>query len=66
MNYLKALEHAIIYIEDHLTEPFSVEEAARYAGYSYYHLTRQFSAVLGESIGSYVRKRRLANAEGFC
>ena len=62
MNYLKALEHAIIYIEDHLTEPFSVVEAARYAGYSYYHLTRQFSAVLGESIGSYVRKRRLANA----
>ena len=60
MNYLKALENAIIYIENHLGEPIMVEEVARSAGYSYYHLTRQFSAVLGESVGSYIKKRRLA------
>lgn len=38
-----------------------MEEVARHAGYSYYHLTRQFSAVLGESVGSYLKKRRLAD-----
>lgn len=31
------------------------------AGYSYYHLTRKFSALLGESLGSYIKKRRLAD-----
>jgi AraC family transcriptional regulator len=61
MDYLKAFENAIIYIEDHLGEAITVEEVARVAGYSYYHFTRQFSSVLGESIGSYIKKRRLAD-----
>lgn len=62
MNYLKALERAILYIEKHLGEDIKVEEAASAAGYSYYHFTRQFNALLGESVGSYIRKRRLASA----
>ncbi len=39
-----------------------VEDVAKAAGYSYYHLNRQFTAILGESIGSYIKKRRLADA----
>lgn len=62
MDYRKSLEQAILYIENHLSEDLYVEEAARQAGYSYYHLTRQFQAVLGESVGSYIKKRRLADA----
>jgi len=61
LNYLKALEKAIIYIENHLGENITVEEVSRAAGYSYYHLTRQFSAVLGENVGSYIKRRRLAD-----
>lgn len=62
MDYRHALEQAIIYIEDRLGDDLKVEDVARAAGYSYYHLNRQFSAILGESIGSYMKKRRLANA----
>lgn len=62
MDYLKALEFAIMYIENHLAEDLRVEDAANAAGYSYYHFTRQFHALLGESVGSYIRKRRLAKA----
>lgn len=61
MNYKKALENAIIYMENHLGENITVEEIAHAAGYSYYHLTRQFSALLGESVGSYIKGRRLAD-----
>lgn len=61
MDYREALEQAVIYIERHLGDNIKVEEVARAAGYSYYHLTRQFSAVLGESVGSYIKKRRLAD-----
>ena len=62
MDYKKVLEQAVIYIEQHLNEALSVEEVSKVTGYSYYHLNRQFIAVLGESIGNYIKKRRLANA----
>lgn len=62
MKYRKVLERAVIYIEANLSEDIRVEDVAKAAGYSYYHLNRQFFALLGESIGSYIKKRRLANA----
>lgn len=55
MNYNNAIEKAIVFIESHLAASFTVEDAAREAGYSYYHLNLQFSAVLGESVGSYIK-----------
>lgn len=62
MDYRRALEQAVVYIESHLGDDIKVEEVAKAAGYSYYHLTRQFAATLGESVGSYIKKRRLADA----
>lgn len=61
MNYSNALQRAIIYIENHLQEEIRVETVASFVGYSYYHLNRQFIAIIGESVGSYIKKRRLAN-----
>jgi AraC family transcriptional regulator len=62
MDYRKALERAVVYIENHLGDSIKVEEVASAAGYSYYHLNRQFMAVLGEGLGGYIKKRRLAEA----
>ncbi len=62
MDYRKALERAVVYIESRLGERLNVEDVAKAAGYSYYHLNRQFMAVLGEGLGSYIKKRRLAEA----
>lgn len=62
MDYLKSLEAAVVYIESNLHDDINVEDVARAAGYSYYHLTRQFYAILGENVGSYIKKRRLADA----
>ncbi|MGG0824106.1 AraC family transcriptional regulator [Paenibacillus turicensis] len=62
MDYRLTLEQAIVYIEENLGGTIKVEEVAKAAGYSYYHLNRQFTAILGESIGSYIKKRRLANS----
>jgi len=60
LDYLKSLERAITYIENNLGA-INVEDVARVTGYSYYHLTRLFTAVIGESVGSYIKKRRLAD-----
>ncbi len=61
MEYLAQFERAIIYIENHLNENIRVMDVAKEAGYSYYHFTRMFQALLGESIGNYIQKRRLFN-----
>lgn len=61
MDYRKSLEQAVIYIEANLRDDIRVEEVAKAAGYSYYHLNRQFYSLLGETIGSYIKKRRLAD-----
>lgn len=62
MDYLESFERAIIYMENHLDENISVHEVAKVSGYSYYHFTRIFKSVLGESIGNYIQKRRLSCA----
>lgn len=62
MEYLEAVERAIMYMENHLDEAISVHEVARASGYSYYHFTRIFQSVLGESVGNYLQKRRLSSA----
>ncbi len=62
MNYLEQLEKAIVYIEKNLGEDIKVEEIAGAVGYSYFHFHRIFEAVIGESVGNYLRTRRLARA----
>jgi len=53
---------AIIFIETNLYEPLTVESVANAVSYSYYHFHRCFQAVMGETIGSYIRSRRLTQA----
>lgn len=61
MDYLNSLEQAITYIEQNLST-VTAQDVAKQVGYSYYHFTRLFTALLGEPVGSYIKKRRLANA----
>ncbi|SNS95224.1 transcriptional regulator, AraC family [Anaerovirgula multivorans] len=62
MNYYDQLEKAIIFIEQNLCEDIKVEAVAGVAGYSYFHFHRIFEAVLGETVGNYIRLRRLTSA----
>ncbi|MCE4912089.1 effector binding domain-containing protein [Clostridioides difficile] len=40
----------------------TVNDVAKETGYSYYHLTRLFKSMFGESVGSYIKKRRLVSS----
>ena len=62
LNQISPLERAIEYIEHHLNENIGLSDVSRETGYSYYHMTRLFSSVLGESVGRYINRRRLYNA----
>ena len=62
MECQQAIGKAIVFIENHLNEPIKASDVAGAVPYSYYHFHRYFSAVMGESIGSYIRNRRLTQA----
>jgi AraC family transcriptional regulator len=53
---------AIVFIENNLFEPITARDVAKAVSYSYYHFHRYFQAIMGETIGSYIRTRRLTHA----
>jgi len=56
------LRRALEYIEEHLTEPFTMEQVADAANFSLYHFHRLFSNTVHEPLAEYIRKRRLSHA----
>ncbi|MFB7241759.1 GyrI-like domain-containing protein [Streptomyces populi] len=59
---LERLNQALEHIERHLGQDIEVEELARVAATSEYHLRRMFSALAGMPLSEYVRRRRLTLA----
>jgi AraC family transcriptional regulator len=55
-------EKALWYIESHFREELALEDIAKVAGVSRYHLSRAFGLATGVSIMRYVRARRLSEA----
>jgi AraC family transcriptional regulator len=53
---------SIVFIENNLYEPLTASMVADVVSYSYYHFHRYFKAVMGETIGSYIRSHRLTQA----
>lgn len=62
MEWLENLSEAIQYIENHLDEEISYEEAARIACCSTYYFQRMFSYVAGIPLSEYIRRRRMTQA----
>jgi AraC family transcriptional regulator len=58
-----AVRHAVAEIELHLGEPLSATGLARSADVSYSHLARLFQDAFGTSVVSYLRARRVQQAE---
>lgn len=62
MNDTHVIGKAIVFIENNLYKPIAAHDVAKAVSYSYYHFHRYFQAVMGETIGSYIRSRRLTQA----
>ena len=59
---MNPIQKALWYVESHFREEIRLEDAARVAGVSTFHLTRAFATGYGISLIRYVRRRRLAEA----
>lgn len=62
MQYIEIVENAITYMEENIEVDITVFDVAKAVGYSYYHLSRIFLAHTHESMGSYLKYRRLGFA----
>jgi len=62
VDLLKNMNHALLYIEENLTDEIDYEEIARLALCSEYHFKRMFSFLAGISLSEYIRRRRLTLA----
>jgi AraC family transcriptional regulator len=61
-NQTLRIENVKSYIHKHLHEPLDRETLAAVAGFSIPHFHRVFTAQVGESAVSYIRRMRLARA----
>ena len=62
-EYIETFLAVCAYINEHCTEPLSIEKLAGLAGFSRYHFSRLFKQFTGQSCYEYLTGRRLAHAE---
>lgn len=62
MDYTDEILAAITHIEENIRQDVSLNQLSTRIGLSCYHFHRICSAVLGESLAEYIRKRRLSEA----
>lgn len=62
MDYIDRVGFALHYIEEHLSEELALEDIAFQAHSSLFWFHRVFASLLGDSLGEYLRKRRLNRA----
>lgn len=61
-NYHDRMHRVLVFIDDHLEEPLSVEVLSDVAAFSKHHFQRQFSSLFGISVGRYMQLARLKRA----
>ena len=62
MDWIRTVNHAIAYMEEHLTEPITLADIADSVHLSVFHFHRAFSMLTEMSPADYLRKRRLSQA----
>ena len=58
MEWIERLNHAIDYIEEHLTKEIEYEQLGRIACCSAYHFQRMFTYMAGVPLSEYIRRRK--------
>ncbi|WP_062047362.1 helix-turn-helix domain-containing protein [Bacillus sp. JCM 19034] len=56
------IKKIILYVEENLHEPLTLETIASKSNFSKYHFHRIFQSLIGMTVTEYIRLRRLANA----
>ena len=59
MSHQQNIQNLIEWIDDHIDQPLNIEAVAKKSGYSKWYLQRMFRTVMRQTLGDYIRQRRL-------
>ncbi|MDD4493649.1 MAG: AraC family transcriptional regulator [Eubacteriales bacterium] len=62
MDLLAQLNHAMAYIEEHISDDLALEDVSTVTSYSHYHFGRLFYYIAEMPLSEYIRKRKLTLA----
>ncbi len=62
LEYQRRIQKALTYIRENLDKPLSVKEVAKIACFSEYHFHRIFAAIMQETLGEYITRKKLERA----
>lgn len=62
MEWIDAIQEAIKFMEEHITEELSAEDVSDHVHISHYYFQKGFHMLCGYSVAEYIRNRRLALA----
>jgi AraC family transcriptional regulator len=62
MDYRKRINQAMLYIREHTDARLPIIDIARKANFSPFHFHRIFTAFVGETVGDYITRMRMAKA----
>ena len=62
----QVIDTIVEWIDDNLHQPLRIDDIARHAGYSKWHLQRLFFTVQRESLGRYIREEAAAGRPAIC
>ena len=62
MDWIKNLNEAITYMEEHMTEDIKYKQVAKIACCSSYHFQRMFAHIAGVPLSEYIRRRKMSLA----
>ena len=65
-DFAQVIDTIVEWIDDNLHQPLRIDDIARHAGYSKWHLQRLFLQYKGESLGRHIRERKLPLAPAIC
>ena len=59
MSHQQIIQTLIEWIDDHIDQPLNIEAVANKSGYSKWYFQRMFRTVMRQTLGDYIRQRRL-------
>lgn len=59
LRYIAKINRAIDFIENNLDQELTLDQVARFSGFSEYHFHRIFSSIVGETFGRFVQRIRI-------
>ncbi len=59
MSHQQIIQTLIEWIDEHINQPLNIDVVAKKSGYSKWYLQRMFRTVTHQTLGEYIRQRRL-------